>query len=66
MVSKFNGDISEWDVSNVGWFIGMFKNSPFSGDISNWKINPIAKGQMDEMFLKSPLENTPPIWYYRR
>ena len=37
--SRFNGNISRWDVSNVeniGW---MFSWSKFNGDISKWKIN---------------------------
>ena len=63
--SKFNGDISNWDVSNVELFAGMFKNSSFNGDISKWKINPKAKGNMNEIFTGSPLENTPPSWYYK-
>ena len=63
MKSKYNRDISDWDVSNVEWFYAMFKDSSFSGDISNWKINPKAKGGMDKMFMGSPLENTPPVWY---
>jgi len=32
--SKFNGDISQWDVSNVTNMCGMFSNSVFNGDIS--------------------------------
>ena len=63
MKSKYNGDISDWDVSNVNRFDQMFRYSSFSGDISNWKINPKAKGGMDKMFMGSPLENTPPVWY---
>ena len=63
MKSKYNGDISNWDVSSVKRFDQMFRDSSFDGDISNWQINPKAKGGMDEMFLKSPLENTPPVWY---
>ena len=62
--SKFNGDISKWDVSNVKWFIYTFKNSSFSGDISKWQINPKAKGHMNKIFKDSPLEFTPPDWYY--
>ena len=62
---KFNGDLSKWDVSNVEWFNEMFGHSTFSGDISNWQINPKAKGNMLAMFRNSPLENTPPAWYYK-
>ena len=61
---KFNGDISEWNVSNVIHFNEMFAYSTFNGDISKWKINSRAKGNMLAMFGNSPLENTPPAWYY--
>ena len=62
---KFNGDISNWDVSNVKSFYAMFRNSNFNGDISKWQINPAAKGHMNKMFMNSPLEKTPPDWYYK-
>ena len=61
--SKYNGDLSNWDVSNVKRFTHMFTNSSFRGDISNWKINPDAKDHMEIIFVGSPLEKTPPIWY---
>jgi len=32
--SKFNGDISDWDVSSVTDMSFMFYNSKFNGDIS--------------------------------
>ena len=38
-LSKFNGDLSEWDVSSVTDMRWMFQNSKFNGDISQWKIN---------------------------
>ena len=37
--SKFNGDISKWNVSNVKCMIAMFAYSKFNRDISKWKIN---------------------------
>ena len=58
-----NGDISNWDVSNVINMDNMFYNSKFTGDISTWQINPKAKGNMNSMFVQSPLENNPPDWY---
>lgn len=33
--SKFDSDISRWDVRNVRTMIGMFSYSNFSGDISS-------------------------------
>ena len=41
------------------------KKTLFTGDLSKWKINPKAKGNMEEMFMYSPLENNPPKWYYK-
>jgi len=38
--SVFNGDISQWDVSNVMTMSFMFENTEFNHDISNWNINP--------------------------
>ena len=35
----FNGDISEWDVSNVENMERMFTDSEFSKNISKWKVN---------------------------
>jgi len=40
--SKFNGDISKWDVSNVSMMDEMFHGSIFNQDISNWKIKKSA------------------------
>jgi surface protein len=37
--SKFNSDISQWDVSNVNDMESMFEYSNFNKDISKWKIN---------------------------
>ena len=34
--SKFNGDISNWDVHNVTSFAAMFTDTLFDGDLSNW------------------------------
>jgi hypothetical protein len=35
--SKFNGDISKWNVYNLQNMTGMFYDAEFNGDISNWK-----------------------------
>ena len=39
--SQFNGDISNWDVSNVINMIGMFYKSQFNGDISKWDVSNV-------------------------
>ena len=46
--SKFNGDISEWNVSNVKNMHGMFYGSDFNGDILNWDVSNVMS--MGEMF----------------
>ena len=52
--SDFNGDISEWDVSNVKKMNYMFYHSSFTGengDISNWDVSNVIN--MDRMFVYS-------------
>ena len=47
--SKFNGNISTWDVSNVETMEEMFENaSSFNGDISNWNVSNVK--DMSYMF----------------
>ena len=50
--SEFNGDISNWDVSNVEDMDYMFcYNSKFNGDISNWDVSNVKR--MNYMFQHS-------------
>lgn len=46
--SKFNGDISNWNVSNVKIMKNMFSNSVFTGDISKWDVSNV--NDMSAMF----------------
>ncbi|MBT7903508.1 BspA family leucine-rich repeat surface protein [Candidatus Woesearchaeota archaeon] len=46
--SKFNQDISSWDVSNVTNMYVLFGNSPFNQDISSWNVSNV--GTMGYMF----------------
>ena len=39
--SLFNGDISEWDVSNVRMMDHTFSNSKFNGDLSKWNVSRV-------------------------
>ena len=39
MSSKFNGDISVWNVGRVENMSYMFYNSDFKGDLSKWDIH---------------------------
>ena len=45
---KFNGDISEWDVSNVTNMRFMFNDTKFSGDVSDWDVSNVE--DMYDMF----------------
>ena len=62
--SRFNGDISKWDVSNVKDMTSMFEESKFTGengDISKWDVSKVE--DMHYMFTDTPLEKNPPKWY---
>ena len=49
--SKFNGDISRWDVSNVTDISSMFSGCLyFNGDISKWDVSNVTN--MDYMFYR--------------
>ena len=41
-VTSVNGDVSNWNVSNVEYMVHMFEVSPFSGDISRWDLKPTS------------------------
>ena len=41
-LGDFNGDISNWDVSNVNNMSSMFGVSKFNGDISNWDVSNVT------------------------
>lgn len=47
----FDGDISEWDVSNVTDMSDMFNGSDFDGDISKWDVSNVK--DMTDMFRSS-------------
>jgi surface protein len=46
--SKFNNDISSWDVSSVENMDSMFIKSKFNGDVSNWK--PYSLNEVIDIF----------------
>ena len=61
--SKFNGDISNWDVSNVKNMQEMFYNSKFTGengDISKWDVSNVK--DMDYMFCYSEFNGDISNW----
>ena len=62
--STFNGDISNWDVSNVEDMCMMFAYSKFTcknGDISSWDVSNVEN--MKFMFNGCSLQNNLPSWY---
>jgi len=59
-VSHFNGDISQWDVSNVENMEHMFYKSSFNGDISNWNTSKVKT--MHSMFLRSKFDGDISRW----
>lgn len=58
--SEFNGDISDWNVSNVKDMEKMFFHSKFSGDLNKWNVDNVKN--LKEIFQWSPIEKNPPIW----
>lgn len=60
-LNKFNGDISKWDVSNVGDMTNMFVDSKFNGDISKWNVK--GDCNVSNMFGDSSLEYKAPKWH---
>ncbi len=49
MPASFNGDISDWDVSDVTDMSGMFSDADsFNGDISDWDVSNVT--DMSHMF----------------
>ena len=58
--SQFNGDISQWDVSNVTNMSGMFMYSKFNGDISQWDVSNVT--DMSGMFYDSTFNGDISQW----
>jgi surface protein len=59
-LSKFDGDISQWDVSNVEDMAWMFDCSRFNGDISQWDVSSVT--MMQGMFLSSAFNGDISQW----
>jgi surface protein len=58
--SKFNGDISKWDVSNVTNMCYMFSYSQFNGDISKWNVSNVTN--MEYMYDNSKFNGDISNW----
>ena len=60
--SDFNGDISNWDVSNVKDMSYMFYNAnSFNQDLSNWDVSNVTN--MEYMFYNSKIEESAKFWF---
>ena len=57
---KFNGDISNWDVSKVENMEGMFYCSKFNRNISKWNVNKVTN--MQSMFAHSKFNQDISKW----
>jgi surface protein len=58
--SQFNGDISQWDVSNVTNMSWMFYKSQFNGDISQWDVSSAT--DMNGMLYKTQFDGDISQW----
>ena len=58
--SRFNGDISRWNVSNVTNMNAMFLNSKFNEDIPNWNVSNVTN--MNYMFMNSKFDGDISNW----
>ncbi len=58
--SKFNGDISLWNVSSATNMARMFKGSQFNGDISRWRVSSVLT--MESMFESSKFQGDLFYW----
>ena len=54
LCSKFNGDISNWNVNNVTSMRQMFDSSNFNRDISKWNVSNVTDKR--KMFLGCPIK----------
>ena len=54
LISKFNGEIGKWNVSEVKDMSYMFAESEFKGDISKWNFSNVK--DMSSMFCLSEIE----------
>jgi len=57
---KFNGDISEWNVSNVKDMHFMFADTKFNSDISKWDVSNVEN--MNNMFYGSEFNQDISSW----
>jgi hypothetical protein len=59
-LAHWNGDMSEWNVSNVTNMLEMFKGSYFDGDLSRWDVSKVEN--MSTMFWNSKFNQDISNW----
>ena len=59
-MSKFQGDLSRWDVGNVRMMACTFLKSPFHGDVSGWDVSNV--GNMNCLFCESAFHGDLSRW----
>lgn len=59
-IRYFNGDISNWNISNVENMDFMFYHSIFDGDISKWNVSNVTR--MSCMFCRSEFNKDISNW----
>jgi len=60
--SGFNGDISNWNVSNVINMKAMFWKSKFNSDISSWDVSSVMDAQA--MFMETEFNQDISNWHF--
>ena len=60
--SAFNGDISNWDVTEVKDMSRMFEGSAFNGDVSRWNVANVRFA--GKMFKDSPFSGDVSTWRF--
>lgn len=60
--SDFDGDISNWDTSNVKDMCGIFSKSAFNGDISKWDVGSVEN--VYDMFYNSNFNGNIDNWKF--
>ena len=59
-ISKFNQNISKWNVSQVKYMNSMFADSVFNQDISHWNVSNVI--HMFCMFVHSQFNQNIDVW----
>lgn len=56
----FNGNVSQWNMSNAITMRGMFTRSAFNGDLSKWDVSNVVN--MPMLFAESPFNSNISEW----